>query len=386
MQTALDAPLKVLHFVTGGFSGATQVAVDLCLAAQASGEFQVQLVLRRKRNTDAARVQALRDKGLDVRVVPGWLHAATIWQLRSLCKAWSPDILIAHGFSEHLWGRLAALSAGVPHMVHVEHNSRERYSFLRLRLARWLARHTDAIVGVSEGVKTRLLELGFPSAKCLAIPNGVNVPQLQSVPVPAWPERLPHVIMASRFARQKDPMTLIQALRVLHERRIPTRLAFAGLGKPHLIRKCQQAASRAGLMDSIDFLGQVSPLPQLLGKHQIFVLSTHYEGMPLALIEAMAMGCACVATDVVGVREVIDHGRTGLLVPEGDACALADAIAQLLDDPARAEKMGLNAQAVARENFDLAGMHASYTALILQLVSRKPTSATGYSAAHGYDN
>ncbi|MEG2629469.1 MAG: glycosyltransferase, partial [Comamonas sp.] len=117
--------MRVLHFVTGGFSGATQVAVDLCLAARRSQSMPVLLVLRRKRNTDAARVQALRDQGLDVRVVPGWSHAATIWALRRIARDCKPDILVAHGFSDHLWGRYAGLLAGVPKLVHVEHNSRE---------------------------------------------------------------------------------------------------------------------------------------------------------------------------------------------------------------------------------------------------------------------
>lgn len=114
--------MRVLHFVTGGFSGATQVAVDLCLAAQRSGDMQVLLVLRRKRNTDAARVQALRDQGLDVRVVPGWSHMATVLALRRIALEWQPGILVAHGFSEHLWGRYAGLLAKVPKLVHVEHN------------------------------------------------------------------------------------------------------------------------------------------------------------------------------------------------------------------------------------------------------------------------
>jgi hypothetical protein len=89
--------MRVLHFVTGGFSGATQVAVDLCLAAQAAGNMDVKLVLRRKRNTDAVRVLALRDNGLDVQTVPGWSHAATIFGLCKICKSWSPGVFVAHG-------------------------------------------------------------------------------------------------------------------------------------------------------------------------------------------------------------------------------------------------------------------------------------------------
>jgi hypothetical protein len=126
---------RVLHFVTGGFSGATQVAVDLVQAHGESGRFEALLVLRRKRNTAAPRVQALRERGLRVETVAGWSHAATMWQLAALCRRERPDVLVAHGFSEHLWGRYAGLLAGVPHLVHVEHNSRERYSAWRLQQA-----------------------------------------------------------------------------------------------------------------------------------------------------------------------------------------------------------------------------------------------------------
>jgi glycosyltransferase involved in cell wall biosynthesis len=114
-------------------------------------------------------------------------------------------------------------------------------------------------------------------------------------------------------------------------------------------------------------LGHVRQLPTLLAKHQVFVLSTHYEGMPLALIEAMAMGCACIGTDVVGVREVIAHGQTGLLVPEGDAQALAEAIAQLLAKPVWAEQLGLAARASVKAQFDTSLMHQRYHQLFNSL-------------------
>lgn len=117
---------RVLHFVTGGFSGATQVAVDLVRAHALSGRCEALLVLRRKRHTRGERVQALRDEGLAVETVAGWAHAATVWQLAAVCRRWRPDVLVAHGFSEHLWGRYAGLVAGVPRLVQVEHNSRER--------------------------------------------------------------------------------------------------------------------------------------------------------------------------------------------------------------------------------------------------------------------
>ena len=131
------------------------------------------LVLRKKFNTSALKIKALQDQGIDVEVVPSWSHLATIFALKRICQQWQTDILVAHGFSEHIWGRLAGLWAKVPTLIHVEHNSRERYTAWRLKLSHWLAVKTAAIVGVSEGVKSRLIELGFPREKCMAISNGV---------------------------------------------------------------------------------------------------------------------------------------------------------------------------------------------------------------------
>jgi glycosyltransferase involved in cell wall biosynthesis len=102
-------------------------------------------------------------------------------------------------------------------------------------------------------------------------------------------------------------------------------------------------------------------------QHQIFVLSTHYEGMPLALVEAMAAGCACIATDVVGVRGVIEDGITGLLVAENDSQALSSAIARLLLHPEQAYSLGKAARQKAIQCHGLARMHARYEKVLTSL-------------------
>lgn len=347
-------PLKVLHFVTGGFSGATQVAVDLCLAAQGDPAVQTLLVLRRKRNTSPARVQALRDQGLQVRVVSNWLHALTVWELRRIIRDWRPDVVFAHGFSDHIWGRRAAVAEGVPRIYHVEHNARERYTPRRLRQALALQPYTQASIGVSEGVRTALVERGFAPERCMAIPNGIALERFpHSLLPPQWGQRQAAILMASRFARQKDHATLIQALGVLRERGLNPVLYLAGAGSQRLRRQAEALARQLGLQQQVCFLGNVADLPQRLAATQVFVLSTHWEGMPLALVEAMAAGCACVGSDVVGVREVIDHGRTGLLVAHADAPALAGALQQLLQDTALAERLG----SAARQQALLTGGH-----------------------------
>lgn len=358
--------MKVLHFVTGGFSGATQVAVDLCEAAQRTPGMEVLLVLRRKRSTRMDRVEALRARGLEVRVVSNWLHALTVWELRRIIRAWRPDVVFAHGFSDHIWGRQAAVAEGVPRIFHVEHNARERYTRRRLRQALALAPHTQASIGVSEGVRTSLIERGFAPAQCLAIPNGIALERFpESLLPPRWQDREPAILMASRFARQKDHATLIHALALLRDRGLTPALYLAGAGSERLLRQARALAERLGLNAQVRFLGNVSNLPERLAATQVFVLSTRWEGMPLALVEAMAAGCACVATDVVGVREVIDQGRTGLLVPPGDATALADALQQVLLDPAMAARLGAAARAQALKAHGHELMWQRYRALLM---------------------
>lgn len=364
-KPSTQGPTRILHFVTGGFSGATQVAIDLCFAAQQSPDMEVMLVLRRKRSTSEAKVQALRDQGLQVHVVSNWLHAMTVWELRKIIRSWKPDVVFAHGFSDHIWGRRAAVAEGVPRIFHVEHNSRERYTPRRLKQALALAPFTQTSIGVSEGVRTSLVQRGFPADRCVAICNGIDLARFPQDLLPArWEDREAAILMASRFARQKDQATLIRALGLLREQGPAPRLYLAGAGRKLQRAQAERLVNQLGLQDQVHFLGNVSDLPQRLAGTQIFVLSTHWEGMPLALVEGMAAGCACIGSDVLGVREVIDHERNGLLVPESDAHAMATSLKRLLQDPALAQQLGQAARQQAVSAYGREHMWEHYRALL----------------------
>ena len=368
-QGSTGAPVRVLHFVTGGFSGgATQVAIALVNAALQGDAVQPLLVLRRKRRTDPARIAELVQAGVPVEVVPGWSHAATIWSLWRTCRRFRPDVLVAHGFSEHLWGRYAGLLARVPHLVHVEHNTRERYTRWRLAQTRWLARRTDRIVGCSEGVRLRLLDMGMPPARTVAIPNGIRLEPFAGADAHPFARSVPGIVMVARFSRQKDHATLLRAVALLRERGLTPPLLFAGGGKALHRAPLEKLARELGLEAQVRFLGVVRNVPELLMQHQLAVLSTHYEGMPLALIEGMAAGCVVVGSAVPGVREVIEDGIDGRLVPEGDARALANVLEQLLRDPDRAAEIAGTARRVARERYSRELMNARYEALCLDVV------------------
>ena len=359
-------PLRVLHFVSGGFSGATQVAIDLCGDDAGQDTF---LVLRRRIMDPTERVRALRAKGLRVEVVPRWSHTVTILALRRLCLQWKPDVLVAHGFSEHQWGRYAALLAGVPCIVQIEHNVRERYGRWRLWQSLWLAQRTDRIVGVSRAVEDVLVRLGHPPERCMTIHNGIELSRwTKGQP---WAQREAAIVMPARFARQKDHRTLIEALVPLKALGHRPTVYFAGEGKASWRKEAEQLAARLGVQDQVQCLGHVQDLPALLGRVKLCVLSTHYEGLGLGLIEGMASGCCGVGTDVEGVREIITHGHNGLLVPHADAQALARTLAELLGDDARTQALAAVGQAHVHAAFDRQRMRQQYLALFADLAARK---------------
>ena len=287
--------LRVLHFVTGGFSGgATQVAIALVNAARLGTSMTPLLVLRRKRHTPAERLAELQRDGVPVALVAGWSHFATIWDLVRVCHKFKPDVLVAHGFSEHLWGRYAGLLAKVPHLVQVEHNTRERYSKWRLMQSRWLAQRTDCIVGCSEGVRLALLAQGLPADRVVAIANGIRIEPFSSAGSLDFAARQPGIVMVARLSKQKDHATLLHALALLAERGLRPLLHLAGGGKQIHKEPLVRLAQTLGIQAQVQFLGVIRNVPELLMQNQIAVLSTHHEGMPLALIEGMAAGCAVV--------------------------------------------------------------------------------------------
>ena len=370
-STPGQRPVRVLHFVTGGFSGgATQVAIQLVNAARESAYIEPLLVLRRKRRTPAGRIEELQQAGVPVAVVPGWSHAASIVALVKLCRTFKPDVLVAHGFSEHLWGRYAGLLAKVPQLVHVEHNTRERYTRWRLAQTRWLAARTARIVGCSEGVRQVLLGMGMPAQRTIAIPNGIRLDPFATADAHPFEQRTPGIVMVARFSKQKDHATLLRAVALLAARGLHVPVQLPGGGKGLHRKPLKALAADLGIADRVQFPGVVRDVPQRLMAHQICVLSTHYEGMPLALLEGMAAGCAVVGSDVPGVREVLAHGEDGLLVPESDPVALADALERLLRNPADAARMAARARAVAVERHGRELMNQRYEALLVAVAAQ----------------
>ena len=174
------------------------------------------------------------------------------------------------------------------------------------------------------------------------------------------------IVMVARFSRQKDHATLLRAIALLRGRGLRPPVVLAGGGKRVHRDAAQALANELGLSGQVNFMGVCSDVPALLMDHQIAVLSTHHEGMPLALLEGMAAGCAVVGSDVQGVREVIHHGIDGMLVAAGDPARLALVLEALLRNRAKASALAARARESAIRQSGLDLMNRRYESLCLE--------------------
>jgi glycosyltransferase involved in cell wall biosynthesis len=359
---------RVIHFVTGGGSGATKVAIEVACGHLRSGRYEPLLIMRRKKAALPAGMQQQIDAaGLRAAWVDDWPKWTTRRQLGALIAEFRPQVFAAHGFSEHIWGRQAAFAAGVPVVVHIEQNC-ERYAPWRRWAARPLTDRTTATVCVSQGVADHLSRLGLVGPRLEIIHNGSD-PSRYAAGAPPFASRGQDIVMVARFARQKDQPTLIRAAKRLADTGWTGRLILGGDGKPSHRQACEKLAARLGLRDRVDFPGRVDPAA-IYHRCRAAVLSTHYEGLPLVLIDYMAAGCAAIGSDAPGVPDIIQPGQTGWLFPTGDDAALAAALQRVLAGGPEVEAIAARGQTEVPGRFSVGRMVDRYETLFAELLRK----------------
>jgi glycosyltransferase involved in cell wall biosynthesis len=294
------------------------------------------------------------------------------------------DLVHTHSSKAGILGRLAARRAGTPAVVHTVHG----WSFnttqpalvraLYVWLERWAASWTDRLVVVAEANIRQGLAAGIgrPEQYCV-VHSGIDVDAF------AAPAGRVAVAGAGALAcgdgellvgtvaclkPQKDPLTLVRAARRVVEAEPRARFVVAGDGA--LRPRVEALAAELGLGDRLVLLGWVDDVRSLLHSLDVLVLTSRFEGLPRAVLQAMAAGVPVVATEVDGVPEVISDGETGRLVAPGDDQAVADAVLDLLADPARRTRLACAAQERLRGSFEISTMLSELEAIYAGLLAR----------------
>lgn len=356
--------MLVDHLVGGG---AERFAVDLACSLPGDSFQRTICVSRmprdwRDRPADSPlglTVAQLDDAG--VSILP--LHRESrlaVWQWAPLVRRLGDvDVVHAHQFGSNCWGSVLGRLRRVPVIVAHEQTWSFRGGSVRKALDRHvIGRLADRIVTVSELDRQRMAEVEkVPAHKLLLIRNAI-VPR----PVSGHdirreleiPSQAPVLVALARLHPQKALHVLLQALAQVREGVADAVLLLAGgplHGNPEADR-LRRLIDELGLQTAVRMLGHRDDVPDVLAAADIGVLSSSYEGTPLAVLEYMEAGLPVVSTSVGGVAEFVTDGVHGLLVPPGDPRALADALTQLLANPEERTRIGGAARERRRTEFD----------------------------------
>ncbi len=238
-----------------------------------------------------------------------------------------------------------------------------------VRYTRTLLTQIGAVVIVLSSRMLRYLkENDFDLPGTQLIPNGVDITRFQPLPPDEDSEQRARVVVCVSKARyEKGLDVLLQAWHLVQKQQPEAKLVIVGSGP--IQTQLEQMASALGIAQSVEFAGLQSDVPGQLHRGLIGILPSRWEGMPNALLEAMASGQACIATRVSGSEDLIQHGVNGLLVEPENYEEMADALVTLLEDTALAQKYGVAARSTVEQSYTLEHVLNMYTTIYKRLTS-----------------
>lgn len=313
--------MRILHVITSlEIGGAQRLLADL-LPLQFASEGVTLLVYERVHNDFERTIEEAGIKILCLNV-HNYYNPGVIFRLRKIFKDY--DLVHAHLFPTIYWASLAARGLDIK-LVYTEHstsNSRRNKWYFR-PIERLMYGRYDRIISISQQTQDALTSwLRCHDGRFVVINNGVDTNKFSSVKVPVIPKSL---IMVSRFASSKDQETVIRAMAFVDKE---VTLRFVGDGETR--EHCEVLAQELGVFDRVQFLGSRSDVPELVASSYIGIQSSNWEGFGLTAVEMMAAGKPVIATNVDGLKQVVEGA--GEIFNVGKASDLAELVNHLLDD------------------------------------------------------
>ncbi len=215
-------------------------------------------------------------------------------------------------------------------------------------------KRVDGVVAISDKIAALLVQAGVDKEKIRIIHSGIDPIQSPKDRATDRSSGIPIIGTVASLEERKGHRYLLEAARLLKNQGHRLSYQLAGVGTQR--RVLEQSVLRLGLEDEVVFSGFVSEIPSFLSRIDIFVLPSLYEGLGVAVIEAMAAGKPVVASRVGGLPELIEDCVTGFLVPPGDPSALAQAISRMLSSEGFVEGMGAKGKERVQKRFTMERM------------------------------
>ena len=361
----------ILYLITATNAGGTEKALWELVRRLDTGRFTAHVCSLKKPGVFGPRLAAacagLHSLGLPesggLRAALNFLPACV--GLSRLARRVQPAIIHSFLFRANICGRLAGRLAGAPIVI----------SSLRVTEAgslphfvdRMTAGMVDRYTAVSEAVRREAItRTGISPEKIVTIYNGIDCPNLSAAACAPGAPGIFTIALFGRFHRQKGHAVLLQALKLLAGQGPLVRVFLFGEGPDEGALK--KMAAEFGIADRVRFMGVVdNPMEAMAGMDAI-VLPSLWEGMPNAVLEAMAAGKPVVASRIAGMDELVRDGVTGLLCAPGNPDELAGALLSLARDRQRSRAMGEAGRCLAKEKFSIAATVAATVGLYDELL------------------
>ena len=388
MTTSGGRQARVLQVMEATIGGTKRHLTELSIGLHRAG-YRVEVAcppVRSEAFGDTSFVSDVAGAGISVHAIPmrravspGADLLATM-RLARLMRHGRYDIVHCHSSKAGVIGRVAACIAGRPHVCYTPHGfsylipGPGRRRRLYLTIERVLGHFTDRLIAVSPSEGTEAVQRGVvPADRVAVIENGLDLDELPGPEERAkvrteygWKDDVLVVGTVARQMAQKDPFTWLRTAAAVA--RTHDRVRFVWVNGGELLAASKRLAQTLDLGDRMTFLPYVPNASRIMAGFDVLMLSSRFEGLSYVVLEAMGLGKPVVATDVLGTRDVIEHGKNGLLAPPGEPQALADHLRAVLDQPDRGAALGACAHATIAARFTKERMVARTRALYEQLL------------------
>ena len=377
-QPSAPQKARILHLITRlPVGGAEKVLVDvvrtldperyesLVCCIQAKGELAEEL---ERSGFRVVCLERMRSRRFDWRAVQ---------DLSRLCRTEGITLVHTHLYHANLYGRIAAFLSGVPAIATV-HNVYAQRKFHRKLLNRLLSHASARVIAVSEDVREDLVKHdGIDPEKVSVVHNGIDVRRVDTdltreqarARLGVRDDEL-LIGCVGRLEEQKGHRFLLEACAAL-KNDLGGRLRLLVVGDGRLRQDLEDRAAALGVGASVSFLGTRHDVPEILRALDIYVMPSLWEGLSIAMLEAMAAGVAVVISDVSGVAQALGNNQHGIRVAPGNAAALVDAIRSLAGQPSRRRALGMSARERVKAAFSIDAMMSQLTSIYEQALASK---------------
>jgi glycosyltransferase involved in cell wall biosynthesis len=358
---------KVLHLISSsGFFGADNMLIELSKGLRHTTFSPIIGVFKNLHNPHLEVVKEAKRHNFPVEIFPckGRLDLRAILSIRRFLEGQKFDIIHTHGYKSNLYALAASFGKKVPRVTTC-HNWLGDAPKMRFyaRLDKFFLNRFDRLIAVSDSLRQEILKQNISPQKVLTIYNGVGIDRFNTQKKPdnirtefGIDEGCKIIGTVGRLSEEKGHIHLLHAAKKVIREYPKTVFLIVGGGP---LRQRLEAKSSL-LATPFIFTGVRNDMPVIYSIMDIFVLPSLTEGLPMALLEAMASQRPVVATKVGAVPRVIKHGSSGLLIKPADVEGLAKAIMDLLANPQKGHYLAKNAYEIVRQHFSSQGMAEKY--------------------------